>query len=127
MEDEQIPFMELMDYIRASIGSHELSSKIGFDMQQIHFEMVEPPEILKNIKGEMSEQQKLLKQARTAEIKRIIKRRISEHVALERKAEIMNDLPPTLTQLGESPHCGWETLANRVIMARFLAQGEGDK
>jgi CRISPR-associated protein Cmr2 len=114
---ESVSFMKLMDYIRASIASHELSSKIGFDMQQIHFEMGETPETPAAIKDN-------LQAARAAEIKRIIKRRIGEQVAQVRKAEIMNDLPPTLIQLGESQHCGWEMLANRVIMARFLAQGD---
>lgn len=144
VSEQGIAFLTLMEQLRASIASHELSARIGQDLLYLAHDIgditladeivdyLQKRQIEKQGKIDDESRREIEKQAnkfreqivtaRHDEIYRIVKRRISEKVPDKVRDEIMRDLPHQLIQLGESEHCGWESLAHRVIMARFLAQ-----
>lgn len=109
----QISFIALMEQLRASMKTGDISTKLGFDLRQLHHDMVETDET------SISE---LLKSARAEEVKRILKRRLSDQLPKQQKLALIKSMSEQFVQLGESPNCGWDSLANRVIMARFMAQ-----
>jgi CRISPR-associated protein Cmr2 len=106
-------FMNLMEAIRAHTAAHTLSSKLGYDLRAIHYEMVPvtPGHAVS-----------ALRTARKQELRRILFRRLNDRMTRKNKLAFIANLAPAMISLGESPACGWESLANRVIMARFLAQ-----
>jgi CRISPR-associated protein Cmr2 len=86
-----------------------LSASIGYDMQALAHDLVGGP-----VSAEI----------RAAELTRLIKRRsMNFHERAEDRRVPLESFAHDLSTLGEAPTCGWESLANWVILARFLATG----
>ncbi|MEL6407018.1 MAG: type III-B CRISPR-associated protein Cas10/Cmr2 [Chloroflexota bacterium] len=109
-----VAFTGFMDEIRRQMEQQALSTKLGFDLRELAYEMV----------SNIPELEATLKQARAEEVRRILNRRLSDSLNRDIATALREDFATAFVQLGESPACGWEALANRVIMARFLTQKE---
>lgn len=89
-----------------------LSAKLGYDLQDLAYRLVGH-----NVPAE----------ARAAELKRVIKQRsMSFHDNKDDARVPIDEFAEALAALGESPYCGWQSLANWVILTRFLATGGRD-
>lgn len=86
-----------------------LSASIGYDLQMLAHDLVGGP-----VSAEIRE----------AELARLMMRRsMSYHEHAEDRRVPLETFAKDLSILGEAPTCGWESLANWVILARFLATG----
>jgi CRISPR-associated protein Cmr2 len=107
-----INLIELTDQFRQAFHGEDawLSGKFGYDLKEAarFFDVI-------GIEG------------RQAEIRRLIRRRAGEHRRAEEIVEMQNTITSPLIALGEEETLGWEALANLIILARFLAQGDASR
>jgi len=102
-EIDELPLVQLMDDLHKTFTDEDgLSNNITSDLRQFTYDL----------RGEG------MAAMRSAELKRLLKRRGEKMSDEERQA-----LHASLIQVGEAPTHGWESLSNWVTMARFLAQG----
>jgi len=89
-----------------------LSAKLGYDLQDMAYLLA----------GHT-----IPAAARAAELKRVVKQRsMSFHDNKDDARVPIDEFAGALAVLGEAPHCGWQSLANWVILTRFLATGGRD-
>lgn len=95
----------LFTRLQGYFANNQLSGKLGYDLLNLAHQMGGnvPPE------------------ARRAEVGRLIKRRTAEG-AKALTAQEQTELADALCQIAESPY-RWESVANWVILVRFLANG----
>lgn len=86
--------------------SPDLSAKLGYDLHETVVYALTPA----GMEG-----------ARTDEVRRLLKRRANEALDRDDQKAMIDALTPLLVQWGEHPSFGWESLANWLILARFLA------
>lgn len=89
-----------------------LSAKIGYDLQEVTYALAAA-----SIPAE----------ARRAEVTRLVKRRTESFLKGQDAQTVIDELAPRLCAWGEYPNVGWQSLANWVILARFLASGEKEQ
>ena len=89
-----------------------LSAKIGYDLQEVTYALAAD-----SIPAE----------ARRAEVTRLVKRRTESFLKGKDAQTVIDELAPRLCAWGEAKNVGWESLANWVILARFLASGEKEQ
>ena len=94
-----------------------LSAKIGYDLSEMAYAMVV------DAKDKDAAKIVIPAAARRAEVTRLVKRRTETFVKGEEAQQVVDALAPRLCKWGEAEHIGWESLANWVILARFLASG----
>ncbi|MEP7285378.1 MAG: type III-B CRISPR-associated protein Cas10/Cmr2 [Chloroflexota bacterium] len=87
-----------------------LSTKIGYDLLELAHDLGFP-------QGEKENTM------REAEVRRLLKRRCGERLDDDQKGQLIDVLAPALVTLGEAENCGWESVANWTILAKFLARG----
>lgn len=117
----EITGVKIADAVREVQGyfaADKLSGKLAYDLQTLAYEMVPAGAAGSGMPDRM------WADARRAELRRLITRRISEGVREDERRQIVSSLVGTLTSLGEDPGCGWAMLANWLILARFMAQGQ---
>ena len=83
-----------------------LSAKLGFDLQETLVYALTLPG---------------MQEARAAEVRRLLKRRSASRLSAEERDSLIAYMTPLLTQWGEHPSVGWDSLTNWIIFARFLA------
>ncbi len=98
--------VDVMDQLYQHFIRRELSSKLGYDLQDLTYALGTTP---------------AMADARAAELSRLLHRRLGEGVSRDVAERIETDLHRKLVALGEDNDCGWDSLANWVILARFLA------
>lgn len=97
-----------VETIQSRFMAKALSGKLGFDLLELAHDLTDDA----------------LKDARRAEVGRLVKRRVSDQLDDSTRKALVNELQTHVVAMGEDPQCGWESVANWVILARFLAQGE---
>jgi hypothetical protein len=100
---------QLMQDLQLYFGEGLLSGKLGYDMLEVAHVL--------GGKGSL-----LPPEAISYEVWRLLKRRTAERLDDATKGKIA-DLARGFDRFGNSAMAGWETLANWVILARFLAKG----
>lgn len=112
-DTERIAVIRVMADLQAAFTPPAwLSAKLGYDLQDLAYRLA----------GE-----KVPAAARAAELKRVIKQRsMSFHDSKADARVPIDEFAGALAVLGEAPHCGWQSLANWVILTRFLATGGRD-
>lgn len=85
-----------------------LSAKIGYDLHEVAYALAADG---------------IPAAARRAEVTRLVKRRTETFLKGQDAQTVISDLAPRLCDWGEHENVGWESLANWVILARFLASG----
>lgn len=99
----------MMRQAQQDFADGAISGKLAYDVQQIAHDMAAVS---------------IPAAARQAELGRLVKRRLGEGLSMERRERIATDFTRLLCAFGESQACGWDMLANWLILARFLAQGQ---
>ncbi len=97
-----------------------LSAKIGYDLSEMAYAMVVKP---KDTDRKETVNVVIPPEARRAEVTRLVKRRTETFLKGQDAQTVISDLAPRLCRWGEDERVGWESLANWVILARFLASG----
>jgi len=112
-DTEDIAVIRVMADLQAAFTPPAwLSAKLGYDLQDLAYRLVGH-----NVPAE----------ARAAELKRVIKQRsMSFHDNKDDARVPIDEFAEALAALSESPYCGWQSLANWVILTRFLATGGRD-
>lgn len=105
--------MQVMRRMQDHFASRHISSKLGYDVQQIAHDLGTPNA---ENKGYLA----MLSAMRRAELERILKRRFAEGLSDSKKEAILK-LVPELVAIGDA--YGWDSLANWLILVRFLATG----
>lgn len=105
--------MQVMRQLQDHFVSKHLSSKLGYDVQQIAHDLGTPNSTNEGYK-------QMLSAMRRAEFERILKRRFAEGLSDSKKEAILA-LVPDLVAIGDT--YGWDSLANWLILVRFLATG----
>ncbi len=100
---EMVEALQLAFGTGGSWGKGRLSGKLGYDLLELAYALDNPVTIPP--------------EARKKELKRLIKRHVEPKTPIDQIDNYANGL----SQIGEAH--GWETLANWVILARFLAHG----
>ncbi|MFQ3672307.1 MAG: type III-B CRISPR-associated protein Cas10/Cmr2 [Aggregatilineales bacterium] len=112
-DSEQVFVMQVMSRMQDYFANKHISSKLGYDVQQIAHDLGTP-----NSPNEGYKQ--MLSAMRRAELERILKRRFAEGLSDKLKEAILA-LVPDLVAIGDA--YGWDSLANWLILVRFLATG----
>ncbi len=112
-DGDQVFVMQVMSRMQEYFARRHISSKLGYDVQQIAHDLGTP-----NSPNEGYKQ--MLSAMRRAELARILKRRFAEGLSDKLKEEILA-LVPDLVAIGDA--YGWDSLANWLILVRFLATG----
>ncbi len=100
---------ETVTDLQSAFAANELSSKLGHDLLNAARQI-----------GPYANSK--LADVLAAEFRRLLKRRIIEGVPADRK-KVLLTLDEDFAHFGQSDDCGWESLANWVIIAKFLATG----
>jgi hypothetical protein len=104
--------VQLMQDIQFCFEEDYLSDKLGYDLLGLAHDLA----IESVVPSEAIEQEAL----------RLVKRRTAKDLDDDTKRHIAN-LAKNFDQFGNSAGVGWESLANWVILARFLAKGAAEK
>ena len=110
---DPIYVMQVMRRMQDHFASRQISSKLGYDVQQIAHDLGTP-------NAENEGYLAMLSAMRRAELERILKRRFAEGLSDSKKEAILK-LVPELVAIGDA--YGWDSLANWLILVRFLAAG----
>ena len=105
---EDVEVINTMQNLMDAFTEGILSARIGYDIQDMSYRMG----------GSVPAA------ARAAELTRLFKRRTMSFSERPKDWSVPDELfGYELATLGESKYCGWESLANWVILTRFLATG----
>lgn len=121
-EPEKQSIVQLVDDLQSMIEQASISGKIGYEIAELARQLVpdlSDQSLKPDKRAELAALNEVLKDARKADLKRLITRRLGEKVS-DKKA-IVEDLQGRFFALGESKQCGWDSLANWIIFSRFLA------
>lgn len=105
--NETILIGGLLNTLQEYFKFNWLSGKLGYDMLEIAALMTASDH---------------LPAMRAAELERLIRQRCTDALKSESKDQLVAEILPTMVALGEHKGCGWGSLANWVILARFLAK-----
>ncbi|GIL09187.1 MAG: hypothetical protein BroJett033_6980 [Chloroflexota bacterium] len=117
------------ELIQAFSKPARLSAKIGYDLSEMAYALVVKPK--EDTDGKETVNVFIPPEARAAEVRRLLKRRSESLVGSKETQKVVDDLAPRLCGWGDHKYrtredveiVGWESLANWVILARFLASG----
>ncbi len=98
----------LVSELTQVFSEKRVSAKIGYDLSEMAYAMAS--DIIPD-------------EARAMEVRRLLKRRTETFLKGGNVSALVDALAPRLCDWGEAKQVGWESLANWVILARFLASG----
>ncbi len=114
------------DALRGHFANGRLSGKLGFDLYDLAAVMDDNPHdpCAPDAEARFAVQPIVPEEARAAEALRLLRRRLAEGLDTAISEQIVAELGKQFADLGLDKDCGWMSLANWTILARFLAHQE---